>query len=85
MQVTVDFAPFFHPSFEREHPGDGQRPPPLFPSTNLTRGLADRRLFRLPPCREGTIHLQTSVPSARFEPRAAVAQWTRYRIMIAMS
>ncbi|GFU42060.1 hypothetical protein TNCV_4677361 [Trichonephila clavipes] len=30
----------FHPSFEREHPGGGQRPP-----TNLTSGLAARRLF----------------------------------------
>ncbi|GFU66631.1 uncharacterized protein TNCV_3111151 [Trichonephila clavipes] len=24
------------------------------PSTNLTRGLVDRRLFRVPPCREAT-------------------------------
>ncbi|GFU06205.1 hypothetical protein TNCV_4765121 [Trichonephila clavipes] len=41
---------------------------PLFPSTNYTRGLAARRLFRVPPCRKGTIHLQTSMPSQGFEP-----------------
>ncbi|GFV85289.1 hypothetical protein TNCV_929191 [Trichonephila clavipes] len=28
------------------------------PSTNLTRGLAARRLFRVLPCHEGSIHLQ---------------------------
>ncbi|GFX32071.1 hypothetical protein TNCV_4099201 [Trichonephila clavipes] len=38
------------------------------PSTNLTRGLATRRLFSEPPCRKGTIHLQTSMPSLGFEP-----------------
>ncbi|GFW41175.1 hypothetical protein TNCV_842151 [Trichonephila clavipes] len=38
------------------------------PSTNLTRGFAARRLFRVPPCREGTIHLQTSMSSPGFEP-----------------
>ncbi|GFX63627.1 hypothetical protein TNCV_2005561 [Trichonephila clavipes] len=26
-------------------------------STSLTRGLVTRRLFRVPPCYEGTIHL----------------------------
>ncbi|GFU00745.1 hypothetical protein TNCV_4818991 [Trichonephila clavipes] len=39
------------------------------PSTNLMRGLEARRLFRVPPCREGTIHLQTSMPSPGFEAR----------------
>ncbi|GFS55549.1 hypothetical protein TNCV_1627701 [Trichonephila clavipes] len=39
------------------------------PSTNLTRGLETQRLFRVPPRREGTIHLQTSIPSSGFEPR----------------
>ncbi|GFX11208.1 hypothetical protein TNCV_4424671 [Trichonephila clavipes] len=38
------------------------------PSTNLTRGLKARRLFRVPPCRKGTIHLQTSMSSLGFEP-----------------
>ncbi|GFV42041.1 hypothetical protein TNCV_1569081 [Trichonephila clavipes] len=28
------------------------------PSTNLTRGLVARRLLKVPPCRENTIHLQ---------------------------
>ncbi|GFY08118.1 hypothetical protein TNCV_1355321 [Trichonephila clavipes] len=42
--------------------------PPLFPSTHHTRGLAARRLFRVPPCRKGTIHLQTSMSSPGFEP-----------------
>ncbi|GFV02397.1 uncharacterized protein TNCV_1023251 [Trichonephila clavipes] len=38
------------------------------PSINHTRGLAARRLFRVPPCRKGTIHLQTSMSSPGFEP-----------------
>ncbi|GFT01676.1 hypothetical protein TNCV_4205051 [Trichonephila clavipes] len=37
------------------------------PSTNLTRELAARRLFKIPSCREGTIHLQTSMSSPGFE------------------
>ncbi|GFX19295.1 hypothetical protein TNCV_3014341 [Trichonephila clavipes] len=37
--------------------------------TNLARRLAARRLFRVPPCRKGTIHLQTSMPSPGFEPK----------------
>ncbi|GFT94304.1 hypothetical protein TNCV_4376091 [Trichonephila clavipes] len=32
-----------------------------YPSTNFTRELAVRSLFRVPPCRKGTIHLQTSM------------------------
>ncbi|GFY21165.1 hypothetical protein TNCV_3992091 [Trichonephila clavipes] len=39
------------------------------PSTNLTRGLAARWLFRVPPSREGTIHLQITMPSSGLEPR----------------
>ncbi|GFY33320.1 hypothetical protein TNCV_1897721 [Trichonephila clavipes] len=31
------------------------------------RGLAARRLFRVPPCRKDTIHLQTSMSSLGFE------------------
>ncbi|GFV05364.1 hypothetical protein TNCV_225751 [Trichonephila clavipes] len=38
------------------------------PFTNLMRGLVARRLFGVPPCRKGTIHLQTSMPSPGFEP-----------------
>ncbi|GFX35466.1 hypothetical protein TNCV_102731 [Trichonephila clavipes] len=40
------------------------------PSTNHARGLAARRLFRVPPCREGTIHLQTPMSSPGFESRS---------------
>ncbi|GFT68926.1 hypothetical protein TNCV_1804551 [Trichonephila clavipes] len=39
------------------------------PSTNFTRGLAARRLFNIPPRREGTTHLQTSMSSPGLEPR----------------
>ncbi|GFS91299.1 hypothetical protein TNCV_1307061 [Trichonephila clavipes] len=39
------------------------------PSTNLTRELAARWLFRVPPCHKSTIHLQTSMLSPGFEPR----------------
>ncbi|GFX43960.1 uncharacterized protein TNCV_4112391 [Trichonephila clavipes] len=42
-----------------EHPVSGQRP-----STNLTRGLVAGT-----PCHEGTLHLQTYMPSPRFGPR----------------
>ncbi|GFT56686.1 hypothetical protein TNCV_1268361 [Trichonephila clavipes] len=59
IQVTVRFGSVP----EGEHSGSAQRPP-----TYLTRRLAARRLFRVPPCREGTIHLQTSMSSPRFEP-----------------
>ncbi|GFU57846.1 hypothetical protein TNCV_2705851, partial [Trichonephila clavipes] len=38
------------------------------PSTNLTRGLVARYLFKVLPCREGTIHLQASMSSLGFEP-----------------
>ncbi|GFW15447.1 hypothetical protein TNCV_4655871 [Trichonephila clavipes] len=41
-----------------------------FPSTNLTRELATRRLFRVPPCHKDTIHLQASMSSLGFEPRS---------------
>ncbi|GFT27553.1 hypothetical protein TNCV_1276321 [Trichonephila clavipes] len=43
--------------------------PPLFPSTNLTRGPEATWLFTIPPCCKGTKHLQTSIPSQGFEPR----------------
>ncbi|GFW23038.1 hypothetical protein TNCV_3801391 [Trichonephila clavipes] len=39
------------------------------PSNNLMRGLVTQRLFRVLPCREGIIHLQTPMPSPGFEPR----------------
>ncbi|GFT65015.1 hypothetical protein TNCV_4465861 [Trichonephila clavipes] len=42
------------------------------------RGLAARRLFRVPPCREGTIHLQTSMPSLVFESRPSVSVTNHY-------
>ncbi|GFW44676.1 hypothetical protein TNCV_4482211 [Trichonephila clavipes] len=37
-------------------------------SINLTRGLVARRLFKVPPCREGTIYLQTPMSTPGFEP-----------------
>ncbi|GFW91727.1 hypothetical protein TNCV_4501461 [Trichonephila clavipes] len=36
-------------------------------STNLLRGFADQRLFRVPPSCKCTIHLQKSLPSSPFE------------------
>ncbi|GFS47148.1 hypothetical protein TNCV_2053261 [Trichonephila clavipes] len=38
------------------------------PSTHLTRGLVARRLFKVPPCREGTINLKTSMSSRDSNP-----------------
>ncbi|GFT17410.1 hypothetical protein TNCV_4806771 [Trichonephila clavipes] len=52
-----------------EHPGDVSGLPSLYPFTNLTRGLAARRKFKVPPYRKGTIHLQTSTSSPGVEPR----------------
>ncbi|GFT39394.1 hypothetical protein TNCV_2422961 [Trichonephila clavipes] len=44
--------------------------PPIFPFHQpYERGLAVRRLFRVTPSREGTIHLQRTIPSLGFEPR----------------
>ncbi|GFX54167.1 hypothetical protein TNCV_2338031 [Trichonephila clavipes] len=40
------------------------------PSTNLMRGFAARRPFRVPPHHEDNIHLQTSMPCMEFEPRS---------------
>ncbi|GFX23213.1 hypothetical protein TNCV_4559951 [Trichonephila clavipes] len=53
-----------HPNFEGESLRSGQ-----FPPTNLTRGIAIRRLFRIPLCRKGTTHLKTSMRSLGFETR----------------
>ncbi|GFV43077.1 hypothetical protein TNCV_5027671 [Trichonephila clavipes] len=44
--------------------------PPLFPSTNLTRGLAAGRQLRVHPCHKGTIYLQTPMPFSGFKRRA---------------
>ncbi|GFU61091.1 hypothetical protein TNCV_4437191 [Trichonephila clavipes] len=38
------------------------------PSTNLTRRHADRLLFKVSPCREGTIHLQAAMSSPGLKP-----------------
>ncbi|GFU66794.1 hypothetical protein TNCV_1233271 [Trichonephila clavipes] len=38
------------------------------PFTHLTRGFVARWLFRVPPCRKGTMHLQTSLSSPEFDP-----------------
>ncbi|GFW59366.1 HTH_Tnp_Tc3_2 domain-containing protein [Trichonephila clavipes] len=46
--------------------GDDQALPPLFPFLQLHERT--RRLFKVPPCHEGTIHLQTSMSSPGFEP-----------------
>ncbi|GFT00533.1 hypothetical protein TNCV_140931 [Trichonephila clavipes] len=43
--------------------------PPLSPSTNLARGLVSQRLFRMSPCRENCIHLQTFISSPGFKTR----------------
>ncbi|GFT87620.1 hypothetical protein TNCV_3866521 [Trichonephila clavipes] len=56
-------------NLEEEHSEGGQEASHLSTSsTNPTRGHAAQRLCRVPPCRKGTIHLQTSMTSPRFEP-----------------
>ncbi|GFU08029.1 hypothetical protein TNCV_1527671 [Trichonephila clavipes] len=67
----------FHPNFEEEQPGSSKGPFTFLPpATNLPRGLAARRLFRVPPCREETIHSQTSMPSLGLDPRPTAPQST---------
>ncbi|GFV39707.1 hypothetical protein TNCV_4330281 [Trichonephila clavipes] len=41
---------------------------PLKRAPNHTRGLEARRLFRVDPSRQSTIHLQTSMSSPGLEP-----------------
>ncbi|GFT20229.1 hypothetical protein TNCV_4060371 [Trichonephila clavipes] len=72
LSLAVVYAPYkwqydlaqFHPNFEGEHSGSGQRP-----STNFRRGHAARRLFRVRLYPQSAIHLQTSMPCPGFEPR----------------
>ncbi|GFU59009.1 adhesion G protein-coupled receptor B2 [Trichonephila clavipes] len=59
----------FTPILRENTLGGGQEPPTSLPLTNLTRGLAARKLFNVLPCRESTIHLQTSMSSPGFKPR----------------
>ncbi|GFW23863.1 hypothetical protein TNCV_945481 [Trichonephila clavipes] len=56
-------TPLAHADNQGEgHPGEALL------HTNLTRGLAAGRLFRVNPCHAGTIHLQTSMAAPGFEP-----------------
>ncbi|GFT87239.1 hypothetical protein TNCV_2310341 [Trichonephila clavipes] len=64
MHVKYDSSPIL----KENNPESGKRPPTSLP-TNLKRGLVAQRLFRVPQCREGTIHLQTFIPSPGFELR----------------
>ncbi|GFS90928.1 hypothetical protein TNCV_4192571 [Trichonephila clavipes] len=67
MHVTILLSST--PIFRKNILGEGSETSHLFLlSTFLTRGLVARWLFRT-ACREGTIHLQTSMPSPRFETR----------------
>ncbi|GFW13618.1 hypothetical protein TNCV_1210841 [Trichonephila clavipes] len=68
MQVTVRFCSV-PPQFRGEHSGGGSGVSHLSSSSpNHTRRLAARPLFRVPPCRKDTIHLQISMSSPGFEP-----------------
>ncbi|GFS81854.1 hypothetical protein TNCV_1544821 [Trichonephila clavipes] len=74
-----DFARF-HPDFKGENSGGSQAPPTALPlSINHMRGLAARLLFRVPPCREGTIHAQISMPSSGLEPKSYGSVITPHR------
>ncbi|GFX62041.1 hypothetical protein TNCV_2227671 [Trichonephila clavipes] len=48
------------PNFEGEHPGSGGLDTShlSFPSTNLSKRLTARRIFRVSPCLKGTLHLK---------------------------
>ncbi|GFX62545.1 hypothetical protein TNCV_1006181 [Trichonephila clavipes] len=66
IQVTVRFCSV-PPQFRRTPWGWSGTSHLSSLSTKYTRGLAARWLFRVPPCRKGTIHLQTSMSSPGFE------------------
>ncbi|GFW45349.1 hypothetical protein TNCV_4734561 [Trichonephila clavipes] len=61
-------APVISSSFENRT-GDSMSGASHLSSPSLMRGLADRQLFRVTPCRKSTLILQTSMPSPGFEPR----------------
>ncbi|GFV05089.1 hypothetical protein TNCV_223031 [Trichonephila clavipes] len=70
MQVTVKFGlcVWFHFNSDGNHPKEnGQWATPF--STNLRRTLSAEWLFRVSPCRKGTIHLQTFISFQGLEPR----------------
>ncbi|GFU92369.1 hypothetical protein TNCV_823951 [Trichonephila clavipes] len=68
MQVTVRFCRFLS-NFEGEHPGGGKGPHLSSLPIYFMRGPAARRAFRLPPCGEDTIHLETTMSFPGFEPK----------------
>ncbi|GFU22862.1 hypothetical protein TNCV_4966081 [Trichonephila clavipes] len=68
MQVTIRFCSV-PPQFRGRKPWGWPGTSHLSSSSNNhTRGLTARRLFRVPPCHKGTIHLQTSMSSPGFKP-----------------
>ncbi|GFW13209.1 transposable element Tc3 transposase [Trichonephila clavipes] len=60
--------------------------PPLFPFHQPHERTCGRRLFRVPPCHAGTIHLQTPMPSPGFEPSpygtARFVEWAQNEIAV---
>ncbi|GFW46253.1 hypothetical protein TNCV_2813481 [Trichonephila clavipes] len=67
---TIPVTARFYPKLEGGHPGGESGASNLScPVTHLKRELEARRLFRVPPCRAGTTHLQTSMSSPGFEPK----------------
>ncbi|GFT29361.1 integrase catalytic domain-containing protein [Trichonephila clavipes] len=69
LQATVRFGPI-PPQFWSRTPGGSQRPPTSLPLPPTSREdlLLDGYL-EYPPCREGTIHLRTSIPSLGIKPK----------------
>ncbi|GFV87887.1 hypothetical protein TNCV_781691 [Trichonephila clavipes] len=71
MQVTLRFG-----SFPSQFPPWGRSGASHLsaPSSKLTRRLAARWLFRVPPCRDGTFHVQASMPSLDSNPGPTAQQ-----------
>ncbi|GFV24499.1 hypothetical protein TNCV_813831 [Trichonephila clavipes] len=81
MQVTVRFDS----QFRGRNPWGWSGASLSSPSTNHTRGLTARQLFRVHSCLKGTIHLQTFVSSPGFEPSpygTAVSVTNHYTILL---
>ncbi|GFT19832.1 uncharacterized protein TNCV_4992871 [Trichonephila clavipes] len=67
--ASLEYFDVTCPYEQRKTPRGGQGKDLFSPPPNFTRGLAVRKLFRVPPCCEGTTHLQTSMPSPGFKLR----------------
>ncbi|GFW66253.1 hypothetical protein TNCV_1711521 [Trichonephila clavipes] len=56
-------------NFDGEYLESGEESPLSSPTTNLSRRFSARQIFRVSPCRIGTIYLKAQMPSPGFKHR----------------